>query len=128
MTHAGMSQFVDEATQTVWNFTHPVFTDSSLQFYSQTPGCTCPTCGRNSCPAPQCANEFNLSPYGMWTFQISPEWYGRPTVLIFLATGPSPLQSCEVSNACFCLWPDVGGTYRTVGLPLGLTSSPSCFS
>ena len=71
--HAGLSAFVDASSKALWRFTHAVFDDTSLQFISGTAGCT--TTNRTSCPQPQCASSFNLSPYGLWKLEISPEWF-----------------------------------------------------
>jgi hypothetical protein len=73
VTHGGTSQFINSGYET-FNFTHAPFVDTSLRFESQTPGCT--RTSRSQCPVPQCANTFNLSPYGLWTLQFAPSWFG----------------------------------------------------
>jgi hypothetical protein len=57
--HAGTSIFMD-AMQRQWSFQHHPYHDTSLEFLSNTAGCTPPQSPRPSCPNEQCALPFSL--------------------------------------------------------------------
>ena len=98
--HSGVSQFMDPAYNT-WNFTHPA-TVSSFAFTAQTPGCPAET--PLPCTPPQCASDFNMSPYGRWDLYINPGFY---------ANGPDSVTSVvlvlEVSFVPIVPAPGPGG-------------------
>ena len=75
---AGVSQFLDPVGNT-WNFSHPTV-DGSFAFQPQTRGC--PGANVTPCGPPQCASEFNMSPYGLWTASFPPDWYANGSAAV----------------------------------------------